>query len=55
MSRPGNCNSCPECVYLGEGEFACMAGDEPKIVMSDFFQQIIMGFVQNENLWKLWL
>ena len=35
-NRPGNCNSCPECVYLGEGDFACMAGEGPKIVMSDF-------------------
>lgn len=45
------CDNCANCLYIGEGDYACMAGDEPTIVMEEH--------IPNENycrcdgeLWK---
>ena len=27
------CEGCDECVYIGEGDFACIRRDEPEIVI----------------------
>ena len=32
------CEDCDECVYICEGDFACMKG-EPKILLVDFSTQ----------------
>ena len=29
------CENCDECVYIGEGDFACMKSI-PKIILTDF-------------------
>jgi hypothetical protein len=30
------CIDCDDCVYIGEGDFICMAGDLPVLVLEDF-------------------
>ncbi|OOM75122.1 hypothetical protein CLPUN_35590 [Clostridium puniceum] len=30
------CENCDECVYIGEGDYACIKNDKPKIVIEAF-------------------
>ncbi len=34
--RPRTCESCDECVYVGEGDFICDVDDEPVFVIEDW-------------------
>lgn len=35
-SEMETCNNCDECVYIGEGDYACIKEGEPKIVIVGF-------------------
>lgn len=32
----GNCESCQECLYIGDGDCACVKDTPAKIVLTDF-------------------
>lgn len=32
----GNCESCQECVHIGDGDYACMEETPSRIVLTDF-------------------
>lgn len=36
LERRDCCESCGHCLYIGEGDFICDAGDRPVMVISDF-------------------
>lgn len=33
--QPKICNTCANCIYIGEGDYICIADNEPIIVMED--------------------
>ncbi|WP_315069668.1 hypothetical protein [uncultured Clostridium sp.] len=30
------CENCDDCVYIGEGDYICIKGDEPGVVIEEF-------------------
>ena len=40
------CETCDECVYLGEGDFACMERD---------YELVIADWIPQRNLCEKWL
>ncbi len=35
VNRVKTCDNCANCLYIGEGDYACMAGAEPVIVKEE--------------------